>query len=184
MDLSVIATIVTIVAMLTSALVFPFALKFARARNIVDKPDARKLQRSPVPVFGGVVVFSGILMGGIVLQFFIWSEMLDWILVSIMGMMIIGIWDDIKGLSPLFRLLIEVLMVGGFVAATSIYIDNFHGLWGLYQLDPWFAIPFSVFAGVGTINATNMIDGVDGCQAMPCSPVCVLPLRSIRSGRR
>ena len=74
MDLSVIATIVTVVAMLTSALVFPFALKFARARNIVDKPDARKLQRSPVPVFGGVVVFSGILMGGIVLQFFIWSE--------------------------------------------------------------------------------------------------------------
>ena len=162
MDLSVIATIVTVVAMLTSALVFPFALKFARARNIVDKPDARKLQRSPVPVFGGVVVFSGILMGGIVLQFFIWSEMMDWILVSIMVMMMIGIWDDIKGLSPLFRLLIEVLMVGGFVAATGIYIDNFHGLWGLYQLDPWFAIPFSVFAGVGTINATNMIDGVDG----------------------
>ena len=55
MDLSLVATIVTIVAMLTSALVFPFALKYARTHNIVDQPNARKLQRSPVPVFGGVV---------------------------------------------------------------------------------------------------------------------------------
>lgn len=162
MDLSLVATIVTIVAMLTSALVFPFALKYARTHNIVDQPNARKLQRSPVPVFGGVVVFSGILAGGIVLQFFFWSPMLAWILVSIMIMMVIGTWDDIKGLSAVFRLLIEVLMVGVFIAVTGVYIDSFHGLWGVYQLEPWWAVPFSIFAGVGTINAINMIDGVDG----------------------
>ena len=48
MDLTLIATIVTLVAMLTSALVFPFALKFARAHDIYDQPNARKLQRIPV----------------------------------------------------------------------------------------------------------------------------------------
>ena len=162
MELSHIAIIVTLVAMLTSALVFPFALRFALKHHIVDQPNARKLQRSPVPVFGGVVVFSGILAGGIVLQYFFRNSMLAWILFSIAVMMIIGTWDDIKGLPAFVRLLVEVLLVGGFIATTGIYIDNFHGLWGLYQLDPWWAIPFSIFAGVGTINAINMIDGVDG----------------------
>lgn len=162
MDLSLVAIIVTLVAMLTSALVFPFALRFALKHDIVDQPNARKLQRSPVPVFGGVVVYSGILMGGLALQFFFRSPMLAWILFSIAVMMIIGTWDDIKGLSAVVRLLVEVLLVGGFIATTGIYIDNFHGLWGVYQLDPWWAIPFSIFAGVGTINAINMIDGVDG----------------------
>ena len=162
MDLTTIATIVTLVAMLTSALVFPFALKFAQVHDIYDQPNARKLQRIPVPVFGGVVVFSGILAGGLVLQYFFRSPMLAWILFSIAIMMVIGTWDDIRGLSAVARLIIETLLVGGFIVSTGIYIDSFHGLWGMYQLDPWMAIPFSIFAGVGTINAVNMIDGVDG----------------------
>ena len=162
MELSQIAIIVTLVAMLTSALVFPFALRFALKHDIVDKPNARKLQRSPVPVFGGVVVYSGILAGGLVLLFFFRSPMLAWILFSVALMMVIGTWDDINGLPAFVRLLVEVLLVGGFIATTDIYIDNLHGLWGVYEMDPLYAIPISIFAGVGTINAINMIDGVDG----------------------
>lgn len=162
MELSQIAIIVTLVAMLTSALVFPFALRFALKHDIVDKPNARKLQRSPVPVFGGVVVYCGILAGGLVLLFFFRSPMLAWILFSVALMMVIGTWDDINGLPAFVRLLVEVLLVGGFIATTGIYIDNLHGLWGVYEMDPLYAIPISIFAGVGTINAINMIDGVDG----------------------
>ena len=40
--------------------------------------------------------------------------------------------------------------------------DDFHGLWGINALPPEFGIPFSVLAGVGIINAVNLIDGVDG----------------------
>ena len=148
--------------MLTSAVVFPFALRFAVKHDIVDQPNARKLQRSPVPVFGGVVVYSGILAGGLVLQYFFRNPMLSWILFSIAVMMVIGTVDDIKGLPAVVRLLVEVLLVGGFIASTGIYIDNLHGLWGIYAMDSWLAIPISIFAGVGTINAINMIDGVDG----------------------
>ena len=162
MELSQIAIIVTLVAMLTTALVFPFALRFALKHDIVDKPNARKLQRSPVPVFGGVVVYSGILAGGLVLLFFFRSPMLAWILFSVALMMVMGTWDDINGLPAFVRLLVEVLLVGGFIATTGIYIDNLHGLWGVYEMDPLYAIPISIFAGVGTINAINMIDGVDG----------------------
>ena len=120
MNLSLVAFICTLVAMFTSALVFPFALNYALKHDIVDQPNARKLQRSPVPVFGGVIVFSGILAGAVVLQLFFNSEMLMWIMLSIMLMMAIGTWDDMKGLSAVLRLMVEITLVGCFIALTGI----------------------------------------------------------------
>ena len=162
MNNTCVAILVMMVALLTSAVVFPFALRFAKSHGIVDNPNARKLQRVPVPVFGGVVVYSGILVGGIVLQLLMPNNMLMWGLLAMTVMMVIGTWDDIKGLSVVLRFLIEILLVGGFIFLTGVYVDDLHGLWGIHELSPWIAIPFSIFAGVGMINAMNLIDGVDG----------------------
>ena len=151
-----------VVAMVTSALVFPRALKFAKKHNIVDNPDARKLQRVPVPVFGGMVVFTGILMGGLVLSNFMWNKVMMNTMVAMTVMMIIGTWDDISNLSARFRFFVEILLVSAFMWYTGVYIDNLHGLWGVHALSPWLGVPLSIIAGVGIINAVNLIDGVDG----------------------
>ena len=162
MDNSVIAVLCALVAMVTSLLVFPWALRFARKHGIVDNPNARKLQRVPVPVFGGIVVYSGILAGGLVLSLFMKSDVMVMGLVAMTVMMGIGAWDDIRDISATLRLVIETALVGAFIAYTGVYIDDLHGLWGIYEMDPWIGIPVSLFAGVGTINAVNLIDGVDG----------------------
>ena len=150
------------VAMVTSMAVFPWALKFAREHDIVDNPNARKLQRVPVPVFGGIVVYSGILAGGLVLLAFMWNLVVLYGLIGMTIMMLIGIWDDQKDISALLRFNIEIGLVLAFILLTDVYIDDFHGLWGIDKLDDWIAIPLSVVAGVGIINAVNLIDGVDG----------------------
>jgi len=162
MDNTSIAIIVFIVALLTSAIVFPVALRFARKHDIVDNPNARKLQRVPVPVFGGIVVFLGVLAGWLVLMLFMKSEVLSWGLVAMTIMMAIGMWDDMRDLSATLRFVIEFALVGAFIAVTGVYIDDFHGLWGIHELTPWLAIPLSLVVGVGIINAVNLIDGVDG----------------------
>lgn len=156
------AFLVMAVAMLTSALVFPKALKFAQKHDIVDNPNARKLQRLPVPVFGGVVVYSGILIGGLVLGLFVHNSVLLWGLAAMSVMLIIGMWDDIRDISAVLRFLTEIALVSAFILITKVYIDDFHGLWGINHLDPWLGIPLSVLVGVGIINAVNLIDGVDG----------------------
>ena len=38
-------------------------LHIAKIKNIVDNPDARKLQKTPVPVTGGLAIFFGVAMG-------------------------------------------------------------------------------------------------------------------------
>lgn len=63
------ATLAFAIALLVVTLIHPQVVKFAKKRNIVDNPDARKLQRNPVPVMGGVAVFFGIISGFAVATF-------------------------------------------------------------------------------------------------------------------
>lgn len=149
-------------AMLVSILVYPLGLHYARRHNIVDNPGARKLQRVPIPVFGGVVVYSGIVAGNLYLSLMIESPVMSWTMLAMTVMLVIGTWDDIKDLPPTGRLLVELLVVGGFILATGNIINNFHGLWGIHELPAYVSIPLSLLAGVGIINAVNLIDGVDG----------------------
>ena len=158
----IMAVFVFVVAMVISGLVYPVALDYAKRHNIVDNPDARKLQRVPVPVLGGLVVYMGILCGCLVIQSFVNQSYIWWGLMGMTVMLVIGMWDDMKMLSAKFRLLIEFLLVGAFMWQTGIYFDDLHGLWGIHQLDPWVAIAFSLVLGVGLINVMNLIDGVDG----------------------
>ena len=173
MENKLLGLLVFAVAMVTSFLVFPRALWFSRRHDIMDAPDVRKLQRKPVPVFGGIVVFSGILAGMVVLQIFMPSEILVWGMVAMSVMLVIGFCDDMTGISPIARLLIESLMIGGFIYFSGIYINDFHGLWGIDELPMEIGVPLSIFAGVGIVNAINMIDGVDGYSSgyamMACS---------------
>ena len=157
-----IAIVCSFVALVTSAAVFPWALSFAKRHGIVDNPNARKLQRVPVPVFGGVVVYSGILAGGLLLNMLAYSDVLMYGLIGMTVMMMIGVWDDTKDISATLRFVIEIGLVAVFIVVTDTYIDDLHGLWGVHELPVWVSYPLSIVAGVGIINAVNLIDGVDG----------------------
>ena len=41
-------------------------------------------------------------------------------------------------------------------------INDLHGFWGIRRLPEMVSIPLSLIAGVGIINAVNLIDGIDG----------------------
>ena len=60
-----------LVAILATSWVFPKVLKISLSKNIVDNPDARKLQRTPIPVLGGMVVMGGILVALCVADLFV-----------------------------------------------------------------------------------------------------------------
>lgn len=151
-----------VVSLVVSALCYPVVLNFARKHDILDNPDHRKLQRRPVPVMGGVVVYIGVLVSGFILNLLMYSDILTFGLISMTVMMLIGVWDDVKDLSVWIRFMIEIVLVTVFILVTGTYIDDFHGVWGVYKLHPYIGIPLSVLAGVGIINAVNLIDGMDG----------------------
>lgn len=150
------------VSMIATWLIYRRVHQIAVIKNIVDCPDARKLQKEPVPVLGGLSVFFGIIVAFVVCQIFFGTSGLF----SLMGLMVImlcvGTADDILSLSPTVRFVIEVAIMLVYIFASGASINDFHGLWGIGALSPYVAVPLTVVAGVGIINAINMIDGVDG----------------------
>ena len=155
-------------ALLVVTFIHPQVIKFAKKRNIVDNPDARKLQRNPVPVMGGVAVFFGLVAGLCTAYIFFDVNALLPMFVAISVMLCVGVADDVSSLSPWLRFVIEIVMVLMMMFVTEMSLDNLHGLWGYYNMPLWISIPLTVVAVVGMINAINLIDGVDGLSSGFC----------------
>lgn len=156
------------VALFVTALIHPRIVRFAQRRNIVDNPNARKLQRTPIPVMGGLAVFFGLVSGLCVSGVFINVNNLLPIIVAMSVMLCVGVVDDVSELSPKLRFLIEIVVVVALIFTTDISLNNLQGLWGYYDLPMWLSVPLTVFAVVGMINAINLIDGVDGLSSGFC----------------
>ena len=157
-----------LVAILSVHWIHPRLVRIALDKNIVDNPNARKLQRRPTPVLGGIAVFFGSVIGLGCASITCDCSELFIVVVAMMIMLYTGTMDDILDLSPALRFLIEIgtVLLLIFVGGYTLY--DFHGLWGLNQIPQGVAIPLTVFAAVGIINAINLIDGVDGLSSGYC----------------
>lgn len=149
-------------------------LRIAKVKGLVDNPDARKLQKEPIPVMGGVAVFFGVVVGmlvgsllAVLFDLNLSLQLLP-IVCAMLLMLYVGAMDDILGLSPRSRFAIEILAILVLIFAGGGCVDNFYGMWGVEKISWWIAVPLTVVAGVGIINAINMIDGVNGLSSGLC----------------
>ena len=151
-----------LVAIICTGWIYPYILDVAKVKNIVDNPNARKLQRIPIPVLGGLTVAFGILSG--LMTFNLFGDFTDLlpVLASIFIILIIGFIDDTISLSARVRFVVEIILILYFIKTTGCQLNDFHGLWGIGVIPNYISIPLTVFACVGIINAVNLIDGVDG----------------------
>ena len=105
-------TIITFsTAFLGVALIHPYLVRFAKAKNIVDNPNTRKLQLRPVPVLGGLAIFFGIVAGVLVAHTMIDSSQLFVIISCMMIMTYVGALDDVLDISPIIRLITQIITV-------------------------------------------------------------------------
>ncbi len=143
------------------------ALKF----NLVDRPDARKIHKEPIPRVGGVAIaLAYILSVGFVLiapyrglPFSIDTVIpRALVLMPAAGLVFaIGLVDDLLGLKPWQKLIGEI--VAAVIAfQAGVRIDFLHQ-WSHLHL--WLSLPLTVLWLVGCANAFNLIDGLDGLAA-------------------
>jgi UDP-GlcNAc:undecaprenyl-phosphate/decaprenyl-phosphate GlcNAc-1-phosphate transferase len=88
------------------------------------------------------------------------------LLLDIFPLLLLGLVDDIWKLRPSSRLIIQVAVVAHMILAhqgTILSLGNLLGTGNIYL--GFLAIPFTLFALVGLINAINLSDGMDGLAA-------------------
>ena len=164
----------TLLAFLGTLWIHPKVLKIAILKNLVDNPDARKLQRNPIPVMGGIAVFFGITIGLCCSQAIFNSPSTFMLISAMLIMLYTGTMDDIIDLSPTIRFIIEILVIAWLMYTSKSSINCFWGLWGIAIIPQWASYALTIFAAVGIINAINLIDGVNGLSSGFCFMSSVL----------
>ncbi|MEA5575019.1 MraY family glycosyltransferase [Anabaena sp. UHCC 0451] len=170
------AQIYHLLAFLISAVVvlwtIPDVKKIGIKSGNLDKPGGRKLHQRPMVRLGGVSIFAGTFISLLIVwwlggftnlppekEWQIWGVTLGGL-----GFFLIGLADDLLNLSPLVRLLIQIIVAAGaWKAGVSIDFITIPTI-GIVNLD-WLSLPITVIWLVGMVNAINWIDGLDGLAA-------------------
>ncbi len=150
------------IAFFVTWVIFAPILKIAKSKSIVDNPGNRKLQKEPVPIMGGVVVFFGIAVGLMFFKTMFYQSALLPVLAASIIMLYLGTIDDILDVPPMKRLAIEIIVALLMIYGSRCRISHFQGLWGIEWISQGLGIPLTVLTIVGLINAINLIDGIDG----------------------
>jgi UDP-GlcNAc:undecaprenyl-phosphate GlcNAc-1-phosphate transferase len=147
--------------LLTVALV-AVLIPLAPTLKLIDRPDKRKIHAAPTPAIGGLAIA----LSSLPLAMFAFPT--DRPLLALVAASVIllteGAIDDIYDLRWKFRLCCHAaaaLILVYYGGVKVDYIGLAFGVWNYHQLGS-LAMPFTVLATTGLINALNMIDGVDG----------------------
>jgi UDP-GlcNAc:undecaprenyl-phosphate/decaprenyl-phosphate GlcNAc-1-phosphate transferase len=158
MDLLYITVIAGISCFLLTILLIPLNIKAANIVGAIDYPDKLKIHASPKPRFGGLAIFISVLT-----LLLVFSSLTNYILLeakilislSVAGIFLLGVFDDIKNLNAIFKSIVQLVSV--LLVVIGLYLQN-------NSINPIFFIFIFLFI-YGFTNAFNLIDGMDGLAA-------------------
>ena len=145
--------IILVILFVVELLYFKLADKF----NIIDKPNERSSHSTITLRGGGIIFYFG------ALAFFFYSDFqYPYFFLGLTAITIISFLDDIFTLSNKIRLLVHLSSV----------------LLMFYEIDlfilPFWVIPIAVVVAIGTINAYNFMDGINGITVTYSTAVLLL----------
>ena len=183
-------TVRTGLAMFTSMFVVfligtPF-ISFFSTKKILDPiredgPSDHIIKKADTPTMGGALILTGLFSGTL-----LWGDLFNpyvWFLIFIVASFgLLGAYDDYKkikfknssGVSFKFKIIAQIIIAIIGILLLNYFSDHselknlhFPFFKNLIINLGWFFIPFSVFIIVGSSNAVNLTDGLDGLATVP-----------------
>ena len=146
-----------------------------------DGPEDHIVKKIGTPTMGGVIILLGLLI-----SVFFWADLTNLNILFCVYIAIsfglLGAFDDFKkikysnssGISSKLKIILQIFLavIGiclyvysvDYQDITNLYFPFFKNL--IINLG-WFFIPFSVFVIIGSSNAVNLTDGLDGLATVP-----------------
>lgn len=165
--------LVLIGAFLLSLFLTPIVRSIAFRVGAVDNPNARRINRVPMPSSGGLAIFLSFLVSALILMPKVLKGIpgvvsyFDYILPVVIAALIItatGYIDDIFELKPRTKML--GIIIGAVIvwAFTDFRFDSFKIPFGgpLLEFNSVVTFFLTVFWIISITNAMNLIDGLDG----------------------
>ena len=146
-----------------------------------DGPEEHIVKKIGTPTMGGVIILTGLLVSVL-----FWGDLTNinilFCIYIAISFGVLGAFDDFKkikhsnssGVSSKFKIISQIILAIIGVCFFVYYVEN-QNITNLYfpffknliiNLG-WFFIPFAVFVLIGSSNAVNLTDGLDGLATVP-----------------
>lgn len=141
----------------------------AKRLNLLDVPGSapHKQHARPTPLAGGLLMFATLACMAFVFRASLTREILV-VLVGAAMIFLFGLWDDLKGLSAVPKLVGQVI-ASIILISFGVQVRFMTILFTAYNLSPEAAQILNIFITlfwlIGITNALNMIDSMDGIVA-------------------
>ena len=137
----------------------------AESWGLIDHPGGeRKDHHGATPTVGGLAIVAGLTIAAVLGQFAGQVHPAFW--AGLLLIALTGIADDIMELQPVIKFASQIVAALITVYWGELYL---HSLGDLVSPEPVilnrYAVPLTVFAMIGVINAINLCDGADGLGA-------------------
>ncbi|MGQ9625950.1 MAG: MraY family glycosyltransferase [Anaerolineae bacterium] len=131
----------------------PLARRLALSLKIIDQPQARKLHLKPIPLLGGLAIYGAFVLALLIFEERYRFPQLVSILLGATWVSFLGVWDDQRGIRPLFKLAGQVI-AALILVASDVQVN--------FLPHPALNIAITIFWVVGITNAMNLLDNMDG----------------------
>lgn len=162
-----------VLAFITSYVIVPYSMRWAKKLNAVDEPCERRINKVVMPRLGGLGIIAGFFVSMIYLIVSMELEekavlnehqlKIAGLFAGIAIMGIVGFIDDCKQIKPIWKLLGQTL-AAAVVMASGVTIKDFNIpiIDRLIQLNSLMEYVITWIWIVGITNAINFSDGLDG----------------------
>jgi UDP-GlcNAc:undecaprenyl-phosphate GlcNAc-1-phosphate transferase len=158
-----------------TALLTPLTMRFAYAIGAIDEPRERGLSESATPLLGGLAIFAGTLVAGLILLpsgFGKEHQLWHGVLLAAGVITLVGALDDRFDIPPLVKLagqIVAAVIVVHYGVAVKAITLPFVGTLAFPNAGVTNAGPILTVIGlVAMMNVVNFSDGVDGLAAGVC----------------
>ena len=146
-----------------------------------DGPSDHIIKKIGTPTMGGVIILLGL-----IISVLLWADLTNvyvlFCLYIVTSFGLLGAFDDYKkikdsnssGISSKFKIILQIVLsiIGVVIYVNFIDYQNITNLYFPFFKNliinlGWFFIPFAIFVIIGSSNAVNLTDGLDGLATVP-----------------
>ena len=173
-------------ALIISLILGPYIISYLKNKQFYqsirkDGPQSHLDDKNTTPTMGGIIIISSVVISTI-----LWSDLSNSyvliLLFGILGFGAIGFYDDYKklinrnsdGIKGRLKLFLQII----FASIITIFLYLFMDTGSIQSVSPFLKdnsfylgilfIPWAIFILVGSSNAVNLTDGLDGLAILPC----------------
>ncbi len=151
----------SILGLITSLFLNGYLNEFFRRRRLFDPVNTRSSHKNRATRSGGAAIFLTLCFCYGIGRAFLDLDINLFSLIACCFVAIIGFFDDLFEIYYVEKFALQVF-AGIILIQSDVYINNFHGVLGIYEISELNSYIISLFVFLVITNSLNLIDGIDG----------------------